>query len=279
MTRPDIVWRRHADGAVFIRNLKTVRDPKTTWREQWALDMQTLSEPLAAEAWLAKAAYTAGEGSELPATITGVIIDGLITGAVLEYPRGSGKWYHNTPLVYAWRQAGDAPFGADAFYPRYEWTCTAPHKFANGRSCPGDRTHKLSGVTKVPVEQHYPGGQLAWLEHLFTTERALLEEQIIELPPILRSPYQIERWKRMVLGREVRINHDAQYVQNPSVPDHYEERLDLCFPMHTASGNCLRPGRCMAMDLCHGTAAADPFAAGYRPRTPHHADEVTQNES
>src|SRR6266576_4973050 len=54
MTRPDIIWRRNADGAVFIRNLKTVREPRGVWREQWALDMQTLTEPLAVDKWLAE---------------------------------------------------------------------------------------------------------------------------------------------------------------------------------------------------------------------------------
>lgn len=259
MTRPDIVWRRATDGALFIRNLKTVRDPKTTWREQWALDMQTLSEPLAAEAKF-------GE------PVSGVIIDGLVTGAVLDYPRGSGNFYHNTPLLYGWMRKGDAPFGEDEWYPKYEWTCIEPHVMGNGRKCDGGgKTHKLSGVTKQPVWERYPGGVGAWMEYLLAHEPAIAAEEIIELPPIIRSPYAIERWKRQVLLREVTIHQHAEVLNKLGVN---ETILDIHFPMHTASGNCLRPGRCMAYDLCHGSAAAAPLESSYQWRTLHHAEEA-----
>jgi hypothetical protein len=279
MARPDIVWRRRSDGAIFIRNLKTVRDPGTIWREQWGLDMQTLTEPLAVDEWLNKEAYTAGEGLEIPATCMGVIIDGLTTGAVLDYPKGSGKYYHNTPLLYAWHRAGDAPVTPDEWYARYEWSCADPHKMSNGHRCPGGRSHKLSGVHKESVTK-YPGGILAWVDHLLDTDRALVENEIIELPPIIRSPYAIERWKHQVLQREVDIYDYADMVEigRNSLVTTMDEQLDKHFPMNTASGNCLRPGRCFAYDLCWGSAAADPLMSGYKLRTPHHEEEKLQHE-
>jgi hypothetical protein len=279
MTRPDIVWRRRADGAVFIRNIKTVREPRTTWREQWALDMQTLSEPLAVDKWLADNAHQLGYDKMQYDVVNGVIIDGLVTGSVLDYPRGSGKFYHNTPLLYGWVRKGDAPFGQDEWYPRYEWHCTGPHKMGNGRKCDGDRDHKLSGVTKQSVAANYPGGVLAWIDRLLEEELPLVEEQVIELPPIIRSPYAIERWKRQALRREVDIARRAEEVslsQHPEIGDGQplDEVLDYTFPMHTASGNCLRPGQCSCYALCHGAAAADPVGSGlYRVREPHHKQE------
>jgi hypothetical protein len=280
MTRPDIVWRRKSDASVFIRNLKTVREPRTVWREQWALDMQTLTEPLAVDKWLADAT-AASEGTperlkfpinydDTPATCAGVIIDGLVTGSVLDYPRGSGKFYHNTPLLYAWVKKGDAPFGEDEFYPRYEWTCQAPHKMARGR-CEGGRTHSLKGARKQAVADTYPGGILAWIDHLLEEDESVVQDQIIELPPIMRAPYAIERWKRQVLNREVDIAAAAR-VCNEAAPAN-DILLDRHFPMSTASGNCLRPGKCSMFDLCYGSAAADPYAANYRTRRPHHPQE------
>jgi hypothetical protein len=273
MARPDIVARRKSDGAIFIRNLKTVRDPSTIWREQWALDMQTLSEPLAVDKWLFDSKYEAS-------TCDGVSIDGLITGAVEEYPRGSGHRYHNTPLLYAWCKKGianDAPFEVpDIWYTRYEWQCVEPHKMGNGHKCPGGRSHKLSGVTKESVEMRYAGGVIGWIDFLLANDRALVEEQLIELPPILRSPYQIERWKRQVLEREVTVDAAARWCGDSPTPD---QALDTHFPMHTASGNCLRPGKCAFFDCCHGTAASDPYAAGFRRRVVNHPVEEMKNES
>jgi hypothetical protein len=230
MTRPDIIWRRKSDGSVFIRNLKTVREPRTQWREQWALDMQTLTEPLAVDKWMQE-----GDSGDMLSTCSGVIIDGLVTGSVLDYPRGSGKFYHNTPLLYAWVKKGDAPFSHDEWYARYEWHCTAPHKMGNGKLCPGDKDHKLAGARKVPTTE-YPGGLLAWVDHLLEEDLSVVENQIIELPPIMRAPYAIERWKRQVLPREVRIHEKSFEVaalttlEGGMAPD---AALDAKFPMYT----------------------------------------------
>lgn len=284
MARPDIIWRRNTDGTIFIRNLKTVRKADDRWREKWALDQQTLSEPLAVDGWLKSLPVGRSEGSSDEAShrlgeqdtgntiCGGVIIDGLVTGEVL-FDKYRGLFYHNNPLIYAWMGGDVGVVDKPVFYPRYEWSCTGPHKFANGRKCEGGRTHKLSGVRKVSVAEKYPGGIIAWVDYLVENDLPLIEEMIVELPPIIRSEYQIERWKRQALPREVRIKHDAEYVQDERVPDHYEERIDLCFPMHTSNGNCVYPSKCVAFDLCHGSAAVDPLNSGYRFRVPNHPEE------
>jgi hypothetical protein len=273
MARPDVIWRRHQDGAIFIRNLKTVRKADDRWREKWALDMQTLSEPLAVDEWL-RSQHSADSPYASFAQCGGVIIDGLVTGEVL-FDKYRGLFYHNNPLVYAWEGGDIGVAEKPVFYPRYEWSCTAPHKMGNGRRCEGGRTHKLSGVRKVAVQDRYPGGIIAWIDHLIENDVALVEEMLIELPPIIRSGYQIERWRRQVLPREAAIhNHAKQCNVEQLVGERSELLLDEHFPMHTANGNCLYPGKCAAFDLCHGSAAGDPLNSGYQIRMPNHPQEV-----
>lgn len=274
MTRPDIIWRRKSDGTIFIRNLKTTRRADVKFTEKWALDQQTLSEPLAVDEWLR---HKDGYNDAVPAlqpyeqVCGGVIIDGLVTGEVL-WDKYRSLFYHNNSLIYCWR-SGDIGVGSKVeFYPKYEWTCTAPHKFANGRKCEGGRTHKLSGVTKVAVADAYPGGIISWIDYLIANHPDVVAESVIELQPVIRSDYQIERWKRQVLPREVAISRWATQV-NAAEPEQVDAALDAAFPMHTSNGNCLYPGKCFAFDLCHGTAAADPLAAGYQFRVPNHPQE------
>jgi hypothetical protein len=232
MARPDIVWRRRSDGTVFIRNLKTVRDPSTTWREQWALDMQTLSEPLAVDTFYGQ-----------PNFCGGVIIDGLITGKVTRSDKQlGGLYHHNSPLVNIWRRERADGSLAHSHEYKYSWEKTS--------------------------SAFYPGGIIAWIDHLLSDDPAVVWEQLIELPPIIRSPYQIERWKRQVLQREAEIHSQAQHVNL-----NRESSLDGPFPMHTAAGNCLRPGKCSCYELCHGASASDPLRAGFRYRTPNHPQE------
>jgi len=270
MARPDIIWRRRQDGTIFIRNLKTVRKADDKWREKWALDMQTLSEPLAVDEWLRRNV----ENTQPDDVCGGVIIDGLVTGEVL-FDKYKQVFYHNNPLVYAWHQSDESVLGGSGiFYPRYEYSCTAPHKLGNGHKCEGGKLHRLGkGVTKVSVAERYPGGIISWIDNLIDNDPMLIDEMLIELPPIIRSDYQIERWKRQVLPREVRINRDAARV-NAALPDvRAEHILDDTFPMSTAGGNCLYPGKCMAYNLCHGSAAIDPLNSGFRYRTFNHPTE------
>lgn len=267
IARPDVVQRRTADGALFIRNLKTVSDPNQTWREQWKLDQQTLSECLAVEAVL-------GE------KVSGVIIEGCIKGRRIDYPIGSGQYYHNSPLTQGWCQLGEPPLTEDKWQSRYEWTDEE------------GKTRRLGkGYRKRPVWTAFPGGVREWVNSLWASDAAVVEDQFIELPVILRSEYEIERWKRQVLVRAVHTHKDAELLRvldlckldpptEPGDPLTKEQTLDYKFPMHTASGNCLRPGKCAFYSLCH-ESVGDPLDAGYRPRKPHHeipVEELTDGE-
>lgn len=209
MSRPDFVVRRRSDGSVFIINLKTTKRADERWVAQWPIDQQTLAEVVAVEA---------AEQEKL----SGVIVLGLMKGETLEYPKGSGQWYHNSPLTQAWMKDG-------VMQARYEWT-----------DIDGSTRRLGKGWKKVPVWEQ-EGGVKAWVERLWQEDPTLLLEQVVMLPPILRTEYQVEAWKQAVVWQEIAI--DAR-MQLPS-------DLDSDFPMSTSSGNCLWPVKCPYFSLCH----------------------------
>src|SRR5262245_49312337 len=108
MSRPDLVVRRKADGALFIINMKTTKRADERWMDQWPLDMQTLSEVVAVE-------------HAMQSKLSGVIILGLLKGEKAEYPKGSGQWYHNSPLIWAWHNESGKPHPRGEWTARYEW--------------------------------------------------------------------------------------------------------------------------------------------------------------
>lgn len=244
LARPDALVSRKADSSPMLVNFKTVSDPNKTWRDQWRYDMQTLSEVLPVEARV-------GE------KLAGVIVEGLAKGKRLE-SRDKTFYYHNSPLIWPWKKSGEAPFTADEFSGRYEWDDPATGK-----------SHRLGkGWTKVPVWKE-PGGVKHWLDLLLSTDRALVEEQFVTLPPVLRSEWEIEEWKEATVDSEWRIRAGAKLVHPTN-----EVGLSSIFPRHTSHGNCIRPGRCQFFELCWGIAAADPLGCGlYGLRAPNHEFE------
>ena len=270
LSRPDIVLRRRADSALFIMNLKTASRVDDKWRTKWRYDMQTFSEATAVEA-------------ELGEPVAGTIIVGLVKGSRKDYERdlsatvGPGKFHwSDTPLLWAWKRDGGGPGVDDEWYARYEWQCTGPHTMGNGRKCSGGATHKLSGVRKACVSDRL-GGVSGWISYLAVSDRQLLEEQFVELPPILRSAYEIERWKRQALPCEVEIRERRDQINSMDADDAAREDLfDRWFPMSTADGNCIWPTRCQFFEVCHGTARDDLAGAGFVPRNPNHANEVSE---
>jgi hypothetical protein len=272
MARPDLLHRRKSDGALFIRNFKTVSQADKNWREQWRYDQQTFSEVLAAEQHLSQNSLKVSAGL-LPQRVGGVIIEGLLKGRRLEYPEGSGRRYQNSPLVQCWYRQAEGGLNEEEFYAldEYETTCQGPHK-SGRRFCPGGRSHRLSGVTKMPVWEKYPGGVAGWVAHLAAVRPETLEAQFIELPPILRPDYEIERWKRQTLPQEVELWRASNVVQ--ALPEERREAaMDRYFPQSTSHGNCLRPSVCNCFNLCWGQAAADPLNSGYQIRIPNHPVE------
>lgn len=277
LSRPDIVIRRKADRSLFILNLKTASRVDDKWRTKWRFDMQTFSEAAAVES-------TLGE------PVAGTIIAGLLKGSRSDYERdlgpnvGPGKFHwSNSPLLWAWKREAEGPGMDDAWYARYEWQCTAPHEMGRGKRCAGGANHRLSGVRKAPVTERL-GGISGWISYLAVADRSLLEEQFVELPAILRSPYEVERWKRQALPREVDIREHRDFLNELNEVDDSddthtvtrEDLLDKWFPMSTAEGNCVWPTKCMAFEICHGVARDDLAGNGFRARSANHPQEFSE---
>lgn len=250
-----------APGSYDIHNFKTVSTADKTWRQQWRYDQQTLTEYIATENRLGK-------------KINGVVIEGIVKGRRAEYPEGSGQWKHSCPLVWLWFREGEPPMTPPEFYGRYKWACREPHVMGNGKRCPGDKNHSLSGVHKRAAQEVYPGGVMGWVDWLVSNDREIVEQQFVVLEPISRSEFEVERWKRQVLARELMVSETARMV-NQALKDDGDQLnlLDHYFPMATGHGNCVRPSECMFLGTCWGSA--DPTDSGvYRPRTPNHPGEL-----
>lgn len=258
MSRPDLLVRRRSDGALFIVNLKTTKKADERWVSQWPLDAQTLSEVVAVEERLNGELWVSETPPLQTIKLSGVIILGLLKGEQLQYPVGSGNWYHNSPLIWAWHnESGKA-------HPRGEWSARYEWKDDEGN-------HRLGkGWVKREIWLHYLGGVKEWIRHLSETDPAILEEQVVQLPPILRSEQQIESWKRTVIGSETRIRRARAVVE--AGPPLNTSGIDELFPMSTSSGNCLWPGKCFAFPICHENASPDDEIL-YQIRVPNHPQE------
>lgn len=261
LCRPDILLRRRVDRGLFIMNLKTTSRVDQKWREKWRYDMQTFTEILAVEA-------------ELGEPVGGTIMAGLVKGSRKDYPIGSGNYHWESPLLWPWKREGQS-VTPDEWFPRYEWHCVGAHKMGNGRQCPGDRDHRLSGVHKANVAAEYAGGPAAWVAFLVENDLEFLENQFVELTPILRSPYEMETWKRQVLPRELEIREHREYLMAPIGVDG-EDLLDKWFPMSTSDGNCIWPSPCQFKDVCWGHQDPSDPESGFQPRSPNHPSELEE---
>jgi hypothetical protein len=265
MSRPDLLVRRRSDGALFIVNLKTTKKADERWVSQWPLDAQTLSEVVAVEHRLNEPlakplghAYCSDWEGRVK--LSGVIILGLLKGEQLQYPLGSGNWYHNSPLIWAWHNESGKVHPRGEWSARYEW-----HDDEGG--------HRLGkGWVKREIWLHYPGGVKAWIEQLAQSDPALLEEQVVELPPILRSEQQIQSWRHAVIHQERIIRHNRDH--SIGLGDHPLRQvfMDELFPMSTSSGNCLWPSKCSYFAICHENASPDDDTL-YQIRKPNHPME------
>jgi hypothetical protein len=259
MSRPDLLVRRRSDGALFIVNLKTTKKADERWVSQWPLDAQTLSEVVAVEGRL-NSKLDPIDPPYPPVKLSGVIILGLLKGEQLQYPLGSGNWYHNSPLIWAWHNESGKVHPRGEWSARYEWS-------------DDEGNHRLGkGWVKREIWLHYPGGVKAWVEHLASSDPALLEEQVVELPPILRSEQQIQSWRHAVIHQERIIRHNRDH--SIGLGDHPLRQvfMDELFPMSTSSGNCLWPSKCSYFGLCHENASPDDDTL-YQVRVPNHPQE------
>ena len=265
LTRTDILAKGKQSGMAILFNLKSVSDPSEKWRSSFNRDMQTLTEAIAVE-------------NRLGMKVDGVIIEGLVKGSRREYPKGSGFWQADNMLIYAWVKDSTAASlpgesGGLEYATSWDYTCQNPHIMGNNQRCPGQRNHTLGkGFRKRPVRDCFNGGVFGWVDYLMRTDPSVAEGYFLQLPPITRDAFQIERWKRQHLPAEKRRQDDAALVDNLFVEGNKQgafELLDNKFVMNTGY-ECLS---CPYESICW--MGADPMdESNWKPRVPNHILEA-----
>lgn len=266
LTRTDILARSRQSGLAMLFNLKSTKYANERWRDSYKRDMQTLTEAIAVEA-------------RLGVKVDGVIIEGLVKGEAKEWPKGSGFYQYNNTLIYAWvkEQQGDTLLpGEEAieFSAEYDYSCTSPHTFGNNQKCPGGRNHRLGkGWRKRAARECYPGGVFGWIDYLMRYSPQTLESYFIQLPPITRGEYEVERWKRQTLLAEKDRQDKAQVIDQLFQEEGKQaafEQLDYDFPQTGAGWEC---SSCQYEGICW--RAESPFDEDmWQGRVPNHPSEV-----
>src|ERR1700675_427531 len=265
LTRTDILAKGLSSGMAILFNLKSTSKADDKWRNSFSRDMQTLTEAIAVEA-------------RLGIKVDGVIIEGLVKGNRKEDPKGSGFWQADNMLIYAWvKDATSASLpgegGGIEYATSWEYTCSQFHILGNGAKCPGGRSHTLGkGFRKRPVRDCFNGGVYGWIDYLMRNDPAVIESYFLQLPPINRSPFEVERWKRQVLHAEKARQDAAALVDDRFISGDKDAAyllLDHHFPMDSGY-NCLS---CAYEPICW--SAGDPMdESSWKARVPNHILEA-----
>jgi len=265
LTRTDVLAINNQSKLAILFNLKSVGEANEKWRFSFSRDMQTLTEAMAVEA-------------RLGVKVDGVIIEGLVKGKRNEWPKGSGFWQYNNSLIYAWVKDSTeislpGEQGGLQFEASWDYTCTAPHVMGNGKRCNGNANHTLGkGFRKRLVNDLYPGGLYGWIDNLMRTDPSLLESYFLQLPPITRDEFQVERWKRQKLHAERDRQDKAELVDSNFIRGDKAGAylwLDHYFNMNEG----YQCNGCMYENICWGSD--DPFdETKFKPRVPNHLAEV-----
>jgi hypothetical protein len=273
LARTDAILRRKADGRYFVRNFKTISEAKDYKIEGFRYDTQTISEVVAVEQRL---------GHE----VDGVIYDFLVKGAKKQqYPRESNVWHNASPLIWAFYNESMSSTDLPALAAKWDWMCLNSHTMGRGKLCEGGKNHTLGkGWDKRLVTDVLANGILDWFNWLEENENQLLLDQFVTIPPIMRTPFDIETWRRSIFAMEYRIHQSAEVCREEvrtigmvnALPI-----LDQHFPKHTHNSNCLFPTKCQMFDICWGAVSAvdDPLETElFKARQPNHPEVVVSGE-
>lgn len=252
-SRADAVVRRKADHRMFVVNFKTVAQADERWLRGWEVDMQLMTELLAAER---------RHGAEFG----GVIIEGLIKGRRMPEKGADGAvtgYRDSSPLLYGYKCDADPPLTPLQYQSEYTkrkgWRrfATWKEEFAGVHISPKE-THEASvdgNIYRSPLDY--------WIHWL---PEEIVEAQFTVVPPIMRDAGRIEHKVAQIVQIERNITDGMDYV-----PLGGEDALDRFFPQNEHS--CVYPSRCGMYDICHvGNVGVDVAGSGlYQPRTDHHA--------
>lgn len=236
--RADVIVRRKYDHRMFVVNFKTVAQADERWIKSWEVDMQLMTELLAAE-------RRHGQ------VFGGVIIEGLVKGRRTKETDNVGTvtgYRDSTPLLYGYKCDANPPFTPG----EYGWEYT-----------------RRKGWYRFPIwKEAFAGvGSATSLDYWINW----LPEEVVEgcftiVPPIMRDEARIASKVRQIVEMERTIQTgliDVAAGVNGAA-------LDTRFPQNEHS--CIYPSTCACFDLCftHGVAD-DPGASGlYQARHDHH---------
>ena len=262
--RADAVVRRKADDRMFVVNFKTVGNPDERWMRSWEVDMQLMTELLAAERRHGK-------------VFGGVIIEGLVKGARvkvghdLREVRDANKevagYIDRSPLLYGFKCDADPPLRA----LEYQWESTTRkgwYKFRTWKEdFPQTSQEFRSGDTVGRLEY--------WVNWL---PEECLENLFVTVPPIMRNEGMIESKVRQIIAMErniARAHELLDVVVNE--PGNHAAVLDAMMPQH--EGECHWPSKCSCYELCwEAQTSDDPGGSGlYQARKDHHAVKENVN--
>jgi len=261
--RADAVVRRKSDSRMFVVNFKTVANPDERWLRSWEVDMQLMTELLAAERRHGK-------------VFGGVIIEGLKKGArvkvdrYLKEIRDESKevagYIDRSPLLYGYKCDADPPL----IPLQYQWESTTRKGWYKFRTWREDFQHAVLMPTTHTALEYW----VNWLPE------EVLENLFVTVPPIMRNEGMIESKVRQIVAMERTVHKgvddintsiwNKQHGMHPTWPN-VTEQLDEHFPQH--EGECLWPSKCPCWELCwESQTANDPAASGlYQARVDHHA--------
>ena len=245
-SRADAILRRRDDQRMFVLNFKTVGQADDRWLRQWEVDMQLMTELLAAE-------------RRYGVTFAGVMIEGLVKGqrvAVDEHlkeiryddPMRADKIHHyadRTRLLYGYKCDADPPLTPQ----QYAWEGTTKkgwYKFAAWRES------FARPLSMSPLAY--------WIEWL---PEEVVEGQFVVVPPIYRDNERVESCVTQMVTEERRVRADVLAVE-------LGVSLDATFTQNTHS--CVYPFRCSHYEACWERGTLDDMVGSglYQARVDHH---------
>ena len=279
MFRPDALVRERSTGDLYIVSWKTCATFGQMTLRQCRTDMQSMSEVWGREQGDAVEAANADQwGKQM--RIEGVLYKFCCKGKRTK-DDWDGLYKQDSPLIYGWHKLGTSGEEAEWSWA-YRWSDPAEINIKTGKAV----GHTLGkGWQKKPIWRDYPGGVRAWIEGLakqeiFPRYANALVAAFPSALPVSRRADEIERWKRQIVGQELRVNDDLVRIEAGAVSDDDKAAmLDTYFPQHTS--RCEDYSGCPMFDVCWTPAVAmDPIGSGlYQIRTnPNHPEGGNDGE-
>lgn len=256
--RADAIVRRKADNRMFIVNFKTVATADERWLRAWEVDMQLMTELLAAE-------------RRFGVEFGGVIIEGLVKGRRMPQKDSVGTvigYNDSTPLLYGYKIDPNPPLNPG----EYAWEYTRRKGWYKFKTWKEDFQH----TTLMPTTMTALNYWINWLPE------EVVMDQFVVVPPIYRDRERIESCVRQIVAIEHNIANGMFACAPEGIKVHpdgievvtkggYEQRLDQHFPQNTHS--CTYPSKCPMMEMCWERGVdQDPAGSGlYQARKDHHA--------